>query len=590
MKYHYTQDYIEKVTGMAFDEFLALVKSIAASGNIDFSLLDNGQLSGDAIDATLALLETHNGKEEEENIDSEDQPQDSDSFDEYLENYEPSAGEKEEDDDKVLKSNNDGQSDTSNSETTATSAISETSLDYLGGSIGITDKPMLEAYALSQKIGNVFNSGGTLDNVEFTYTAPVIVNTSNNGGNNAQTSEPIEPANVDPLAGLDIFFGNQGAIIAGNLITDNGHGGDIDGDGGVLNVLAGTYLSDNGGIVTILDNGDFTYVPMVGFSGADSFSYTLQDNRGGEDTSEVIIALSERDTATQIDFNTATITGYGGNSQNRSDLHTVEDGGDTIHIEGNTWKDITLPYTVTADTVLEFDFMSTAISEIHGIGFDTNDGISSTYTFKVYGTQNWGRTDYNDYAGNEGQWMHFEINVGDFYTGNFNRLFFVNDDDSGPTGNSFFRNISIHEPGTGADETVTGTVASQSLYGNGGDDVIYGLDGDDVLYGGSGIDFLFGGNGADTFVFDDMTSADHVHDFNLAEGDILDISDLLIGYDPLTDAINDFVQITDNGTDSVVSVDVDGGADNFVQVATLYSATGLTDENALETSGNLITV
>lgn len=590
MKYHNTQDYIEKVTGMVFEEFLALVKNIVDFDDIDFTLLDNGELPGTAIDATLALLETHNGEEiKEETEKKEEQPQNTEGFQDYLETFEPSAGDKEEEDDKVLKTNNDNQSDSSNTETTATSAISETSLDYLGGSVGLTDKPALEAYGLSQKIGDVFNSGGTLDNVEFTYTAPVFVNTSDND-DTAQTSEPVEPANVDPLAGLDIFFGDQGNIITGNLITDNGYGADVDGDGGVLNVLAGTYLSDNGGIVTVLDNGDFTYVPMAGFSGADSFSYTLQDDSGGEDTSEVIIALSESNTATHIDFNTATITGYGGRSQNRSDIHFVEDGGDTIHIEGNTWKDIALPYTVTADTVLEFDFMATAISEIHGIGFDTNDGITYSYTFKVYGTQNWGRSDYNNYAGNEGEWVHYEINVGDFYTGNFNRLFFVNDDDSGPTGNSFFRNITIHEPGTGADETVEGTVASQSLYGNGGDDVIYGYDGDDVLYGGSGIDFLFGGAGADTFVFDDIASADHVHDFNLADGDILDISDLLVGYDPLTDAINDFVQITDNGTDSVVSVDVDGGADNFVQVATLYGATGLTNEDALETSGNLITI
>jgi hypothetical protein len=37
-----------------------------------------------------------------------------------------------------------------------------------------------------------------------------------------------------------------------------------------------------------------------------------------------------------------------------------------------------------------------------------------------------------------------------------------------------------------------------------------------------------------------------------------------------------------------LNVDTDGGADNFVQVAYIYNATGLTDEDALETSGNLI--
>ena len=37
-------------------------------------------------------------------------------------------------------------------------------------------------------------------------------------------------------------------------------------------------------------------------------------------------------------------------------------------------------------------------------------------------------------------------------------------------------------------------------------------------------------------------------------------------------------------------IDADGGADNFVQVASLFNVTGLTDEDALETSGHLITV
>lgn len=70
----------------------------------------------------------------------------------------------------------------------------------------------------------------------------------------------------------------------------------------------------------------------------------------------------------------------------------------------------------------------------------------------------------------------------------------------------------------------------------------------------------------------------------------MDISDLLSDYDPLSDAIADFVQITENSGNSYLNVDTDGGADNFVQVAYLYNEIGLTDETSLEASGNLITV
>lgn len=131
------------------------------------------------------------------------------------------------------------------------------------------------------------------------------------------------------------------------------------------------------------------------------------------------------------------------------------------------------------------------------------------------------------------------------------------------------------------------------LSGGAGDDRLWGSLGNDTLYGGSGSDQLDGGAGADTFVFEDATAftgIDEVRDFSLGEGDVLDISNLLSGYDALTDAISDFVQITDNGTGSILSVDVNGGADNFVQIATLTGITGLTDEDALELSGNLITV
>ena len=118
--------------------------------------------------------------------------------------------------------------------------------------------------------------------------------------------------------------------------------------------------------------------------------------------------------------------------------------------------------------------------------------------------------------------------------------------------------------------------------------LLEGTDEADILYGTNQEDVLSGGLESDIFVLSDLGAIDTITDFSRSEGDILDISEILSGYDPISDAITDFVQITDNGTDSVVSVDIDGGADSFVQVATLLNVTGFTDEAALETSGNLI--
>lgn len=131
---------------------------------------------------------------------------------------------------------------------------------------------------------------------------------------------------------------------------------------------------------------------------------------------------------------------------------------------------------------------------------------------------------------------------------------------------------------------ITGTTA---------DDMIFGLAGNDVLSGLGGADTLYGMDGADTFIFEPSTAfgaIDNIVDFRTSQNDKIDISDLLQGYDPLTDAITDFVQITTIGSDSILKIDADGGANNFLQVAIIQGVTGLTDETALVTSGHLIAV
>ncbi|MEW8050662.1 MAG: calcium-binding protein [Candidatus Thiodiazotropha sp.] len=136
-----------------------------------------------------------------------------------------------------------------------------------------------------------------------------------------------------------------------------------------------------------------------------------------------------------------------------------------------------------------------------------------------------------------------------------------------------------------------GLSGNDTLYGDAGDDALYGDAGNDTLYGGLGRDTLTGGAGSDRFVFESdasLSDVDTITDFNVPEGDAIDISDLLDLYDPLNDSLADFVQITDNGTDSTLAVDADGGADTFSAVATLENVTGLTDEQALVTNGNLI--
>ena len=124
---------------------------------------------------------------------------------------------------------------------------------------------------------------------------------------------------------------------------------------------------------------------------------------------------------------------------------TVQQNGNQIYLRDNAWKAIEFSYELTSETILEFDFRSTIEGEVHGIGFDDNLSISSQFTFRVHGTQNWGNGTSNNYSGN-GQWQHFVIPVGEYLLGQASYMFFVADHDNGlRNGNSYFRNIKVHE-------------------------------------------------------------------------------------------------------------------------------------------------
>jgi len=147
--------------------------------------------------------------------------------------------------------------------------------------------------------------------------------------------------------------------------------------------------------------------------------------------------------------------------------------------------------------------------------------------------------------------------------------------------------------GDGAD-TLQGGLGNDTLYGEAGNDIMKGGDGNDYFNGGDGADTMNGLAGDDRFDFDLATAfsaVDTITDFNIStQEDILDFRDLLEEYDPLTETLADFVQIADSGSDSTVSVDRDGTGSTYsmVQIATLQGITGLTDEAALVTSGNLL--
>lgn len=121
-------------------------------------------------------------------------------------------------------------------------------------------------------------------------------------------------------------------------------------------------------------------------------------------------------------------------------------------------------------------------------------------------------------------------------------------------------------------------------------DILRGESGDDVLYGGYGDDTLTGGSGMDTFLFKALDfSIDTITDFETGlEGDNLNLTDLLVGYDAVTSAIADFVQLTDQGGDTVVAVNADGTGNDYVEIAVIQGGVGGAGAQDLLDDGNLV--
>ncbi len=232
-------------------------------------------------------------------------------------------------------------------------------------------------------------------------------------------------------------------------------------DGSTVLASGGTYGSQPDGSTVVetacLPDGCYDFVIIDSYGDGiccayGSGSYTLTDaggstlasggSFGSSESTNFCVGSGGGSSCPAIDFNSYTINAYG-NGQDAGSA-SVQDAGATLFIQNNAWKSISYAYTVTSNTVIEFDFQSTIQGEIHGIGFDTDNGISSSRTFKVHGTQNWGITNYDNYSGSG--WTTYQIPVGSFYTGSFDRMIFVADHDGGArNGNAYFRNVKVYE-------------------------------------------------------------------------------------------------------------------------------------------------
>ncbi len=166
---------------------------------------------------------------------------------------------------------------------------------------------------------------------------------------------------------------------------------------------------------------------------------------------------------------------------------------------------------------------------------------------------------------------------------------FEDENDSGETGPVNIVHLGAgndtfddHSPGAEID-LVDGAEGNDTIWTGGGDDILFGAEGNDKLYGeggndyligGAGDDILRGGSGADGFVFtsDDLGGSDIIRDFRAEQGDTLDLMDLLVDdgslwtdggttsgdNSELATALESYLDISSDGTDTTIVVDADG--------------------------------
>ena len=135
-------------------------------------------------------------------------------------------------------------------------------------------------------------------------------------------------------------------------------------------------------------------------------------------------------------------------------------------------------------------------------------------------------------------------------------------------------------------DRLRGEAGDDQLSGDGGRDSLDGGAGDDVLSGGLGRDTLTGGDGADSFLY---RAADEGLDriTDLGADDVIDIAQVLSGFQDGVDDPGDFVTVVDDGDDAILRVDADGGGDDFRDLAVISGGAGTSIDDLLA-GGNLV--
>ncbi|KNC17650.1 hypothetical protein AC790_01395 [Pantoea sp. RIT-PI-b] len=320
------------------------------------------------------------------------------------------------------------------------------------------------------------------------------------------------------------------ATVTGNLLTNDTSSlaGTIPNgtavtavSGNVVAATGNTVINTTYGTLTIDSHGNYTYALKAGLNidtlpAADTFTYSVRDASGALTSASLTVNLHNGASATSL---------LAANS-----LFADTTSGDH-DASGSIYGSSTASHTGTLSITNEHGDITT----VHSVGTTAIAGDFGVLSIAANGSYTYALN-----AGVDGQSLtHKEV---------FSYTLAANDGTI--TSQSF--TIELHP-------TITGTAGADTLTGGAYDDTITsGAGADTLVYHLLASADATGGNGHDTWT-----------DFNVAQGDKIDVSNLLIGWNDSTSNINDFVKVdhTSDGN-TVLSIDRDG-------TGTGYSATQL---------------
>lgn len=368
--------------------------------------------------------------------------------------------------------------------------------------------------------------------------------------NGATVNLSVLSINDGPVAANDIVQTNQNGSVSINLLAN-----DSDIDGSLIASTVNIASTPTHGTVAVNPiTGEAIYTPFIGFTGVDSFTYTVKDNENGI-SNGAIVNITVKSTFNLIQGTSANNTLVGTDLDDKidgkagNDTLTGKKGNDILIGGGNRDKFIirlgdgtdiitdfggvgagSIPSTATVNEVDTLQFQGTGLIARNllltqnGADLEVSfEGISATkvilQNFALQNLENNAASGATPALGNilfdkqttvTNSYDVFDANSLQTSVLSKNIVTFLNDQDNTVNG---LNNSNDVINGQGGNDTIDGLSGNDLLRGGLGNDTLFGGSGNDILWGGNGNDILVGGGGNDFFMLSPREGTDTIRDF-----------------------------------------------------------------------------